>query len=72
MVTLEIQFSNLSSCFSKKINKISIPGGTLNMCRCVVQGHGLTMDLAVLDLQLDSMILKVFSNLYDSMIPRFI
>lgn len=29
------------------------------------------MDLEVLDLQLDSMILKVYSNLHDSMIPRF-
>lgn len=64
MVTSEIQFSNLSSCFNKKINKISIPGGTLNMCSCVIQGHSLMMDLALLDLWLDSMILKVFSNLH--------
>jgi len=28
------------------------------------------VDLAVLGLQLDSMILKVFSNLNDSMIPK--
>lgn len=52
MVTLETPFSNLGSCFSKKRNKISNPGGTLNMCRCVVQD--LMMDLEVLDLQLDS------------------
>lgn len=39
------------------------------MCRCVVQG--LMMDLEVLDLRLDSMILKVFSNLHDSTVPRF-
>ena len=31
-------------------------------------GHGLVVDLAVLGLRLDSMILKVFSNLNDSMI----
>lgn len=48
-----------------------MPGGTSNTCRCVIQGHGLMMDLAVLDLKLDSMILKVYSNLHDSMIPRF-
>lgn len=41
------------------------------MYRHVIQGHGLTMDLAVLGLWLDSMILKVFSNLHDSTIPRF-
>ena len=33
------------------------------MCRC-----GVVVDLAVVDLQLDSMILKIFSNLNDSMI----
>ena len=33
--------------------------------------HGLVVDLAVLDLQLNSMILKVFSNLHDSMILWF-
>lgn len=34
------------------------------MCSCVIQGHSLMMDLALLDLRLDSMILKVFSNLH--------
>ncbi|KAK4825110.1 LOW QUALITY PROTEIN: hypothetical protein QYF61_024001 [Mycteria americana] len=37
-------------------------------CRCGAQGHGLVVDLAVLGLRLDSMILKVFSNLNDSLI----
>jgi len=31
-------------------------------------GHGLVVDLAVLGYQFDSMILRVFSNLNDSMI----
>ena len=38
------------------------------MCRRSAQGHGLVVDLAVLGLQLDSMILKVFSNLNYSVI----
>lgn len=38
------------------------------MCRCSTRGHGSVVDLAMLGLQLDSIILKVFSNLYVSMI----
>jgi len=38
------------------------------MCRCGTEEHGLVVDLAVLGLRLDSMILKVFSKINDSMI----
>lgn len=37
------------------------------MCGCGAQGLGLVVDLAALQL-FDSVILKVFSKLYDSMI----
>jgi len=38
------------------------------MCRCGALGRGSVVDLAVLGLQLDLMIIKVFSNLSDFMI----
>jgi len=38
------------------------------MCRCGAYKHDLVVDLAVLDLRLDSMILKILSNLKRSMI----
>jgi len=38
------------------------------MCRCGTLGHGLMVDLAVFGLHLQSMILRAFSNLSDSMI----
>jgi len=38
------------------------------MCRCGTWGHGLAVDLAVLDLQVDLMILKVCHNLNNSVI----
>ena len=37
-------------------------------CRCGAHGHGLVVDLVALGLRLDLMILRVFSNLNDSMI----
>ena len=36
------------------------------MCRCGTEESGLVVDLVVLGLQLNSLILKVFSNLNDS------
>ena len=41
------------------------------MCRRDAQGHGLVVELAVLGLRLDSMILRVCSNLKDSMLLGF-
>jgi len=41
------------------------------MYRCGAKGHGLVADLAVLGLQSDSMILKVFCNPDDFMIVWF-
>jgi len=38
------------------------------MCRCGTERHGLLVDLVVFGLLFHSMFLKVFSNLYDSMI----
>ena len=38
------------------------------MCRCGASGHGLGVELAALGLRLDSMIVRVFSKLNDSMI----
>lgn len=35
---------------------------------CGTEGYGLTVDLAVLDLQLDSMVWKMFSNQNDPVI----
>ncbi|KAK4822058.1 hypothetical protein QYF61_008867, partial [Mycteria americana] len=39
--------------------------------RWPLKGHGIVVVLVVLGLRLDSMILKVFSNLYDSVILKF-
>lgn len=36
------------------------------MCKCGAWGHGLVVDLAVVGLLLDLIILKVMSNLKDS------
>lgn len=36
------------------------------MCKCGTEGHGLVVDLVVLDKQLDLMVLKVFSSLKNS------
>lgn len=38
------------------------------MCKCGTEGCGLMLDLVVLDKQLDLMVVKVFSNLKNSVI----
>ena len=45
-----------------------IAGGISKVCRHGTWGHGLVVDLAVLGLQLDLIILKVFANVIDSVI----
>ena len=46
---------------------VPTPGGVQKTCRCGTSGHGLA-GMVVLGLQLDLMILEVFSNLNDSVI----
>lgn len=41
------------------------------MCRCAAEGHGLVVDLVVLGQWLKVMILKIVSNLSNSMILCF-
>lgn len=42
--------------------------GIRKTCRCAPYGHSLVVNLEVFGLQLDSMVLRVFSNLNDSVI----
>lgn len=46
---------------------LTIPGGVGKMRRCGAEEGGFVVDLAVSGLWLDQVILKVFSNLHDSM-----
>lgn len=68
-------FATFESIFLKKnhdflsFTKYAVPGiHQKGLCRCSTSGHSLVVDLAGSDLQLDSIILKVFSNLNYSMI----
>jgi len=48
-----------------------MPAGTEKLCGRGVLGHGIVVELAVLGLQLESMILRIFSNLNNSMVLQF-
>ena len=50
------------------MESLSVEGFTRCVDVALRDGHGLVVDLAMLRLQLDSLILQVFSNLSDSMI----
>lgn len=47
---------------------VTNPGTIEEKCRCGSEGHCLVLDLAVLAQHYDMMILKVFSNLHNSMV----
>ena len=49
---------------------VTVSGGVREMVRCCTKGHGLSGGILVVGEHLDEVILEVFSNLGDSMIPR--
>jgi len=54
----------------RNLNLTSVHAKQEKICRCGTSGRGLVVDLALLGIWLDSMILKVYSNLSGSMIRR--